>query len=206
MKKASTSAKRDGAPAGTPAPGRLRIIGGRFRRTPIPVLAAPGLRPTPDRVRVTLFNWLEHLRGGLSGAAALDLFAGTGSLGFEMASRGAARVVLVDRHGPAVAALRLVKDRLGASGVEVLQADWRTAIEAMAPASFDVVFLDPPFDSGVLVLALAAVRGLLTREGLIYAESPLPLADKDLGPLALDPVRSGRAGSVHFHLLRARPC
>ncbi len=102
-------------------PGRVRIIAGRFRRTPIPVVAVPGLRPTPDRVRVTVFNWLEHLLGKLEGLSALDLFAGSGALGFEMASRGAARVVLVERHPRAAQALRALQQRLAAAAVTVVE-------------------------------------------------------------------------------------
>ena len=103
------------------AAGRVRIIGGQFRRTPIRVSVAPGLRPTPDRVRETLFNWLDHLLGDLSRVRALDLFAGTGALGFEMASRGARDVVLVDSSPRAVAALHELRLRLAAAAVTVLQ-------------------------------------------------------------------------------------
>jgi len=184
-------------------PGRVRIVGGIYRRTPIGVVDAPGLRPTPDRVRETVFNWLEHLFGGLAGRCALDLFAGSGALGFEMASRGAQRVLLVDTHAQAVAALLALRTRLGASTVEVMRADWEAATARLAPASFDIVFLDPPFDSGLLPRALAAARRVLKPNGLIYAEYAPGAGPQGLGAAAgLEVVRSGKAGAVVFELLR----
>jgi len=188
------------------APGRVRIIGGQYRRTPIAVVAAAGLRPTPDRVRETVFNWLEHLLGDLTGLSALDLFAGTGALGLEMASRGARRVVLVERDGASATALRALVARLGASAVTVENADWRAASTALAPASFDVIFLDPPFDSGILPLALAASRPLLAPGGILYAESHAALTPASLAGADLEIVRAGKAGVVYFHLLWARAC
>jgi 16S rRNA (guanine(966)-N(2))-methyltransferase RsmD len=183
-------------------PGRVRIIGGRYRRTPIPVIAAPGLRPTPDRVRETVFNWLEHLLGTLDGIAVLDLFAGSGALGFEAASRGAGRAVLVDSNARAAAALLALQQRLGATAVEVIQADWRAASARLAPASFDLVFLDPPFGSGLLPAALAAARRVLKPDGLIYVESGEPPTD-EAAAAGLEVVRNGKAGVVVFQLLRA---
>jgi 16S rRNA (guanine(966)-N(2))-methyltransferase RsmD len=184
------------------APGRIRIIGGQYRRTPIPVVAAPGLRPTPDRVRVTVFNWLEHLLGGLAGRAALDLFAGSGALGFEMASRGARRVVMVDSHPRAAQALRELQLRLNATAIEVLQLDWSAAAAREAPGAFDVVFLDPPFGSDLLAPALAAARRVLKADGLLYVESGTVLADAAAAAAGFGALRSGRAGAVHFQLLR----
>jgi 16S rRNA (guanine(966)-N(2))-methyltransferase RsmD len=182
-------------------PGRIRIIGGQYRRTPIPVVAAPGLRPTPDRVRETVFNWLEHLLGGFAGRAVLDLFAGSGALGFEAASRGAHRVVLVDSHPRAIAALQALQQRLGAAAVEVVPSDWRVAAARQAPASFDLVFLDPPFGAGLLPEALAAARRIVRPDGLLYVESGQTAAgDAPAGDLEV--VRSGTAGAVAFRLLR----
>jgi len=186
--------------------GRIRIIGGQFRRTPIAVVAMPGLRPTPDRVRETVFNWLEHLLGDLRETCALDLFAGTGALGFEMASRGAGRVVLVESNERSAQALRLLRQRLAATAVEVVQADWRTALAQLAGGSFDVIFLDPPYGSGILDSALGAARPLLARAGLIYAEAPKALDAVQLAEQGWDLVRAGKAGGVYFHLLRARSC
>jgi len=186
--------------------GRVRIIGGAYRRTPISVVPVPGLRPTPDRVRETVFNWLEHLLGDFAALDALDLFAGSGALGFEMASRGARRVLLVDSHPRAVEAMQKLRERLGASSVTVAQADWNSAANREPAASFDVIFLDPPFDAGVLPRALDAAARLLKPAGLLYVESATPLDDSEDGLAArrgLTLERSGRAGMVYFHLLRA---
>jgi 16S rRNA (guanine(966)-N(2))-methyltransferase RsmD len=208
--------RRDRRPEGAPgsgraprtaaAPGRVRIIGGRFRRTPLPVLDAPGLRPTPDRVRETVFNWLEHLVGDLSSLRALDLFAGTGALGLEMASRGARQVLLVDRSARVVRALRETRERLQAASVTVLQSDWRAALAGQPAGSFDLVFLDPPFDAGLLEPALTAALRVLAPGGIVYAEGRAPLTDAAVAAWGLAPLRAGRAGVVYFHLLRAPSC
>ena len=194
-------ARRD-APAGAPA--RVRIVGGLWKRTPLAVIDAPGLRPTPDRVRETLFNWLgQHLEGW----RCLDLYAGTGALGFEAASRGAARVVLVERDARAVAALREVKGRLHAEQVEVVQAD-APAFLAGLSERFDLVFLDPPFASDALARVLPAVAAVLAPGAAVYVESDRPL-DPAAAPLSGVPSlvlqRADRAGQVHYHLLRLNP-
>src|SRR4051812_9495553 len=107
-----------------PPPKQVRIIGGAWKRTQLPVLDALGLRPTPDRVRETVFNWINHLWDSQwEQAQCLDLFAGSGALGFEAASRGAATVTMIDSHTPVVRQLELIKDKLKASNVEVLRAD-----------------------------------------------------------------------------------
>ncbi len=187
-------------------PGRVRIIGGRFRGTPIAVAAVPGLRPTPDRVRVTLFNWLDHLLGDWSGVQALDLFAGSGALGFECASRGALKVTLVESHVRAAAALRQLQQRLKCATVTIVQDDWVRAVAGLKPASLDLVFLDPPFAADQLAPAMAAAARLLRPNGLLYVESGHALAPPDLAPESMHIVRQGRAGAVFFHLLRARSC
>jgi 16S rRNA (guanine(966)-N(2))-methyltransferase RsmD len=184
----------------------VRIIAGRYRRTPIGVVDAPGLRPTPDRVRETLFNWLEHLQGGWTGVRALDLFAGSGALGLECASRGAQQVVLVEHHARAAAALRELLQRLDGAPAVVVQDDWQAALARLAAASFDLVLLDPPFDAGVLARAIAAALRVLRPGGLLYVESGQPLAPADLAAWPVDLLRSGRAGAVFFHLLRTRAC
>ena len=202
----SNDRSRSPAARASAPPGRVRIIGGQYRRTPIAVIGAPGLRPTPDRVRETVFNWLEHLLGAMTARRALDLFAGTGALGFEMASRGARQVVLVESDARAARALEALQARLGAGAVQVVHGDWREAIAGFAPASFDVIFLDPPFGSGLMAPALRAVRPLLDASGLIYAEGPEPADPALLAGEGLEIVRDGRAGVVYFHLLRARAC
>jgi len=183
------------------APNQVRIIGGRYRRTPIPVADRAQLRPTPDRVRETLFNWLSHLYHDLESIRGIDLFAGTGALGFELASRGAHRVVLVERDALLVERLNALRDRLGAREVEVIRGDALEVARRMAPASFDLVFVDPPYREPLLQPALTVACPLLAPGGAIYAEASAPLKDADLQPLGLRTLRSGKAGRVHFHLL-----
>ena len=162
----------------------------------------PGLRPTPDRVRETLFNWLLHLRPDLAGLAGLDLFAGTGALGFELASRGARSVTLVESNALALEGLRATRARLDARQVEIVAGE-ALAVAARLPAGvFDIVFLDPPFEASLQHPALAAARRLLATDGLIYLESPVALTPGDLQEAGLEAVRAGHAGRVAFHLLR----
>ncbi|MEJ0002699.1 MAG: 16S rRNA (guanine(966)-N(2))-methyltransferase RsmD [Pararobbsia sp.] len=181
------------------APQQVRIIGGIWKRTPLPVAAIDGLRPTPDRVRETVFNWLGQT---LDGLRCLDLFAGTGALGFEAASRGAARVVLVERHPRAARQLRAIKDKLAAGAVEIAEADAMRFAASLAPGSFDVVFLDPPFDSALLGNALKLAFPLVAPGGVLYAEAGAPLEAANELPPGWSIDRRGKAGLVHFHLLR----
>lgn len=184
------------------APGRIRIVGGSWKRTPITVPDSPGLRPTPDRVRETLFNWLAFLRPDLAALRGLDLFAGTGALGFELASRGARSVVLVERDTRLLAGLEALKQRLDARQIEILAGDALAIAARLAPASFDIVFLDPPFEAELLAPALERTRTLLAPEGLIYVESGEPIAAPQTRNLGLEVLREGHAGRVRFHLLR----
>jgi len=215
------------------APQQVRIIGGDWKRTPLPVIAADGLRPTPDRVRETLFNWLGQQ---LTGAHCLDLFAGTGALGFEAASRGAARVLMVERNARAAAQLKEVKAKLRATTIEVAEADALRLGSALAAQSFDLIFLDPPFDGDLLSKALPLAARLAMAGGALYVEAPEPLVggdeeglagaapaadasalERDIPASAASAlvhayralyadgwrvVRQGRAGAVHYHLLR----
>ena len=149
-------------------PHTIRIIGGDWKRTPLPVLDLDGLRPTPDRVRETLFNWLGQ---DLSGQRCLDLFAGSGALGFEAASRGAARVLMVERSGRAAAQIRANQAKLGARNIEIAEADALRLVASLAPGSFDVIFLDPAFRrSGVAPRALELAAPLVAPDGAIYVE------------------------------------
>jgi len=184
------------------APASVRIIGGQWKRTPLAVVDAPGLRPSPDRVRETVFNWLAHLIPDLSSVSGLDLFAGTGVLGFELASRGAARVTLVERNAALEAQLQRMKLKLGADTVTVVRADALAFASDAREQSFDVVFLDPPFDSDLLEPALRAAARLVSAGGLVYAESGAPLAEEAAAACGLRIVRAQRAGHVHFHLLQ----
>lgn len=175
---------------------QVRLIGGRFKRSKLPVADRPGLRPTPDRVRETLFNWLGQ---DLSGWRCLDAFAGSGALGFEAASRGAAEVVLVERDADLAARLRSSAQRLGAEGVRVEVADALRWMGDDPRPRFDLVMLDPPFDAGVLERALALAAPLVVPGGFVYAEAGAPI---DRWPAELAPWREARAGQVHFCLLR----
>jgi 16S rRNA (guanine966-N2)-methyltransferase len=159
------------------------------------------LRPTPDRVRETLFNWLSHLYHDLQSVRGIDLFAGTGALGFELASRGASQVTLVESDRALVERLIALRDRLGAREVEVIHGDAIEVARGLPAASFDLVFLDPPYHGPLLQPALAAARRLIVPAGSIYAEGQVPLKEEQIGPLGLQVARSGRAGRVHFHLL-----
>ena len=173
----------------------VRIVGGEYRSRLLPFPAAEGLRPTPDRVRETLFNWLGQR---LHGLVCLDAFAGSGALGFEAASRGAARVVMLERDSKVREALQQNRTRLAAERVEIQQYDALTYL-ARAGELFDVIFLDPPFDSALLVPALKSAKTRLRAGGKIYAESSAPLNLQDLDGLSV--LRQGRAGLSHFCLL-----
>ncbi|MCD2511330.1 16S rRNA (guanine(966)-N(2))-methyltransferase RsmD [Comamonas endophytica] len=190
------------APAkpGASGAGEIRIIGGQWRRTRLPVAQRPGLRPTPDRVRETLFNWLGQ---DLSGWRCMDGFAGTGALGFEAASRGAREVVMVELDAGLVAQLRSLQQRLGASAVKVQRGDALGALQQVAPGSFDLVLLDPPFAENALFLpALRAACSAVAANGWIYLEAPAEWDDVALAPLGLVRQRYLKAGAVHAHLLR----
>jgi 16S rRNA (guanine(966)-N(2))-methyltransferase RsmD len=156
-----------------------------------------GLRPTPDRVRETLFNWLGQ---DLTGLACLDAFAGSGALGFEAASRGAERVVMLERDAKALAALRGNAQGLGVAGMEVLPMDAMTYLAAPGEA-FDVIFLDPPFSAGLMDAALSGAATRLRPDGRIYAETPKPMAPEVLDRLQLASIRQGKAGFSHYCLL-----
>ncbi len=177
-------------------PHRLRIVGGQWKRTPIAVTDAAGLRPTPDRVRETLFNWLGQR---LDGRRCLDLFAGTGALGFEAASRGAARVVLVERDRRAAQAIVATIERLHAGQMRLIAGDAFDALARLAQAGerFDLVFVDPPFGEALHARALAALAPVLASGALVYVESGEAFEAPDGWSIR----RQGRAGQVRYHLL-----
>lgn len=166
----------------------------------------PDLRPTPDRVRETLYNWLGQV---LDGQRVLDLFAGTGALGFEAASRGASEVTLVENHPRAIRHLEATRDRLGADGIEIVRDDaarWLDRARA-AGRRFDLVLLDPPFGQDWIAALLPRIRGLLADSARVYVELPSSLsATVDEATLSdWQIVRAGRAGLVHYHLLTPTP-
>ncbi len=152
------------------ATGQVRIIGGKWRNTKLPVPLAPGLRPSSDRVRETLFNWLMPRLGG---ARVLDLFAGSGALGLEAISRGAAQATLVERDAALARQLRESVAKLGAQGqVEVVQADALHWLAQRPSGLADIVFIDPPFGDGLWDAALAGIGPHLAADAWLYLESP----------------------------------
>lgn len=203
------------------APQEVRLIGGRFKRTPLNVPSWPGLRPTPSRVRETLFNWLGQ---DLAGWRVLDAFAGTGALGLEAASRGAAEVVLIERERVLAQHLSKTVARLGAEGVTVQTADALTwmarAGQALPGGRFELVLLDPPFGQDLFAQALLAAHHCVVVGGWIYLEADRPLGPRPPSPrqasdAASSPTSSlplslpagltlhrfGQAGAVHYHLI-----
>ncbi len=190
-------------PVKTSAPVRasheIRIIGGAWKRTKLAVRDLPGLRPTPDRVRETLFNWLGQ---DLAGWRCMDVFAGTGVLGLEAASRGAAAVVLVEQERALVEQIAGMATRLKAEGVSAVRGDGVATLRQAAPASLDLVFVDPPFDSLLFEPALRAAAAALSPAGFVYLEAPVAWGDEQLAPVGLCLYRHLKAGAVHAHLLR----
>ena len=192
------------------APHFVRIIGGQWKRTRLAVADKPGLRPTPDRVRETLFNWLASLAGvgggELPGWQCVDAFAGTGAIGLEAASRGAASVLLCEQDPALVAQLQSLKTKLGAEAVRVERGNGVTALERVPAGSLHAVFLDPPFESPALYEpALRAALRALRPEGVVYLEAARRWSDDELGALGLAVFRHLKAGAVHAHLLRPAP-
>lgn len=180
-------------------PGEVRIIGGLWKRSKLKVDAKAGLRPTPDRVRETLFNWLGQ---DLTGWRCLDAFAGSGALGFEAASRGAASVILVEQDAGLALRLLDAKARLQAEAVQVQRGDALMSLDRAAPQSLDLVFLDPPFDSKSHEAALKSAARALKAYGWLYLEAPRLWNEDELGAFGLHSYRHLRAGAVHAHLLR----
>jgi 16S rRNA (guanine966-N2)-methyltransferase len=175
----------------------VRLIGGIWRRSKLPVADRPGLRPTPDRVRETLFNWLGQQ---LEGWRVLDAYAGSGALGFEAASRGAAQVLLIERDPVLVASLLKTAQRLSATMLTVERTEALRWMSAAAPQSWELVLLDPPFDAGVGAAAATAAARLVVPGGYVYLEGPQPLPEP---PPGLQVFRSLRAGAVHAQLFQA---
>jgi 16S rRNA (guanine966-N2)-methyltransferase len=178
-------------------PNTVRIIGGRWRSRIIGFADVAGVRPTPDRVRETLFNWLGQT---LSGLDCLDLFAGSGALGFEAASRGAQSVVMVEKHPKVLQSLRESARALGAAGVRLVPGD---ALEFLRDpgARFDVVFLDPPYRLGLAGKALELLPRALAPHARVYVEDDAPVEP----PPGWTVLRRSRAGQVHYHLLGREP-
>lgn len=186
-------------PAAAPsaAPGKVRIIGGRWRGSKLPVPVQSGLRPTPDRVRETLFNWLGP---ALPGSRCLDLFAGSGALCFEAASRGARRVLAIERDPRQAASLRESAQRLGGDAIEVLPVDALAWLRAPAAEAFDIAFVDPPFAAALW----PALRGLLPTHladgAWLYVEQPVDAVVEP--PQGFSLHREGRTRETAYRLYR----
>lgn len=179
--------------------GSVRIIGGRWRGRRLPVADLPGLRPSGDRSRETLFNWLQ---ADIRGARCADLFAGTGVLGLEAASRGAARVVLIENAPRGARAIEESVNTLGGDGITVVRGDALRWLETCGPASIDIAFVDPPFGSGLAVRALErlAACGCLAPGGLVYLETARQEAAELPPPWCV--VREKLLGEVRMQLLQ----
>ena len=173
---------------------RVRIIGGMWRSRRIAFPPRKDLRPTPDRVRETLFNWLGQ---DLTGRTCLDLFAGSGALGFEAASRGAKRVVMVERDAATLRALQASRAELDANAVELKRADALEFLRADADL-YDIAFLDPPFNADYLPRLWALLPRHLAPGALVYCESALRTA----APGGWETCKQGRAGRVSYQLLK----
>jgi 16S rRNA (guanine966-N2)-methyltransferase len=176
----------------------VRIIGGEWKRRVLRFPDSEGLRPTPDRVRETLFNWLGQ---DLDGLSCLDLFAGSGALGFEAASRGAAKVVMVEQSPKVFAALDANARLLGGNErLQIARADAVKFASSLSSTSsrFDVLFLDPPYKQGWIDRLMPLLPGLMADDGALYVEAEQPL--EKLGEWRT--VRSGRAGQVCYQLMR----
>lgn len=184
-------------------PHEVRIIGGLWKRTKLAVPDMEGLRPTPARVRETLFNWLGQ---DLTGLRCVDAFAGTGALGLEAASRGANEVVLVEQDAALVRSLSIVVTKLKAGGVRVERGDGLAALRLRNGQGWDLVFIDPPFgedgNPALVQAALQAAAQAVHAQGEVYLEAPAVWSDEALAPLGLQVHRQGKAGAVAFHLLR----
>ena len=184
--------------------GAVRIVGGRWRRTPLAVADRNGLRPTPERVRETVFDWLGHLLGSFSGKSALDLFAGSGALGFEALSRGMKAADFVERDSRQAALLKHAAAKLSekeANGtqIRVHQGDAFQFLEGAA-SYYDVIFIDPPFALSLHQQAVQAALPHLKEDGFIYLENESEISDELLRSWGLETVRRGKAGAVCYLL------
>lgn len=192
---------RNPAPSTLRGPGQVRVIAGRWRGSKLPVGDAAGLRPTSDRVRETLFNWLMPV---LPGARVLDLFAGSGALGLEALSRGAASAVLVEREPSLAASLQATVARLpGGEAARVVQSDVLSWLPAQPRSGFDIAFVDPPFASSVWAPVLAALLPVLDEHAWLYVEAPL--GEPICLPAQWRLHREGRTREVRYAVYRHLP-
>ena len=190
---------KPGAANKKPRPGRLRIVAGKWRSRLLDIADEPGLRPTSERVRETLFNWLAPL---IEGSRCLDLFAGTGALGFEALSRGATSVVFVDSSRRAIRAIEKSARELQAAGVDIHCADAMAYLRGAAPGSFGIIFVDPPFADDRLEEVCRQIDecGILAPGGRIYLEQDRAKPETPL-PDRWHMLRNKTAGNVRFMLI-----
>ena len=179
--------------------GEVRIIGGQWKRSKLPLAKVENLRPTPDRVRETLFNWLGQ---DLSGWQCADVFAGTGALGFEAASRGAAAVVLCESNSACVEAMAKSQAKLGATQMRIQRGDGLALLRQSVPNSLDLILLDPPYDFPQYDKMLAAAQACIKPSGWVYLEAGKAWAEAELLALGWTLKRHLKAGAVHAHLLQ----
>lgn len=189
-------AKRQGGASGNSS--GIKIIGGQWKRSILPVPRIEGLRPTPNRVRETLFNWLGQ---DLTGLKCVDAFAGTGALGFEAASRGAAMVLMCERDAQLERALIASRERLGAKNMLIQRGDAVAMLVSLPAASQDVIFLDPPFAGDQYAPSLKAAARAIHARGWVYLEANRAWTKDELAALDLQVIRQDKAGAVHYHLL-----
>ncbi len=191
--------RKSGAADKKPRPGRLRIVAGKWRGRLLDIADAPGLRPTSERVRETLFNWLAPL---VQGTRCLDLFAGTGALGFEALSRGATQVVFVESSRRVAKAIEKSARILDASGAVIHCGDAMDYLQSARPGAFDIIFLDPPFADDRLEDACRLIdeRGLLAPGGRIYLEHDRAKPEPPL-PGRWQVLKNKTAGNVRYMLV-----
>ena len=180
--------------------GKVRIIGGQWKRTNIPVLNADGLRPTGDRQRETLFNWLSFLLGDFEGRSALDMFGGSGALSFEFLSRGGSRDVLCEMNRRAAQFIKQTAEKLDAEGLTIIVGNSLTDPRVSELSPYDLAFIDPPFAADLQLKALKRCVPMLASDGLIYVESPQEISDEILTSLSLTAARRLNAGASRMLL------
>jgi 16S rRNA (guanine966-N2)-methyltransferase len=193
-------ARRQQSSSRPKALGQVRIISGKWRGSKLPVADYDTLRPSPDRVRETLFNWLGPY---LPGARCLDLFCGTGVLGIEAVSRGAEKATLIDNHPPTIDLLRRQIERLEAENVQILNVDALSWLRTTTPSAFNVVFLDPPFGHGLIESSLDELRrGWLVDNAWVYLETEkIPILHLESNGWTVR--RQGKTRQIEFALLSA---
>lgn len=187
---------------------KIRIIGGKWKRTPLKVLQAQGLRPTPNRIRETIFNWLTYLINDWNTIYCLDIFAGSGALGFEAASRGAYNVTMIEKHIPTIAQLKITKEKLNAKQINIQHGDTLSILKKLCNKSnkynnYNIIFIDPPFYKNWLIKIMPLCKKLLAKNGFIYIESEHSLLDQNAHTWMIHwkVAKAGQIGIVFYYLL-----